>query len=231
MRKIVLGLGISLDMYIARPDGSVDFLFMPKDFSMSEFFASIDTGIMGRKTYEAGMRMSGGKLPSMGGPMYVFSHTETPGERNGVVFTNQPPKSFVDSLREQNGKNIWLMGGGELARDFLKENLVDEIHLGLVPVLLGEGLPLFPPGFPQRDLALIESKTYGEGLISLKYAVTPAAIADYQQRPTAVTHAKPTPPQPKPTTASPKQKSAPTSPKSKPAKPHKSKPKPKSKRK
>jgi len=75
-------------------------------------------------------------------------------------------------LRKRPGKNIWLMGGGELARSFLEEDLVDELYLGIVPVLIGEGLPLFPSGFPQREFSLLENKTYSKGLIALRYART-----------------------------------------------------------
>ena len=121
MRKVVLGLGISLDGYIARPDGSVDFLFMPKDYSMGPFFKTIDAALMGRKTYEVGLRMSGGKkLKTYGLNTCVFSRSLPPGERDGIIFTSDPPKRIVDSLRKRKGKNIWLMGGGELARDLLK---------------------------------------------------------------------------------------------------------------
>ena len=168
MRKVVLGLGISLDGYIARPDGAVDFLFMPKDYSMAPFFATIDTAIMGRKTYDVAKAMGGASYgPKMA--MYVCSRTLPSGERDGCTFTSQSPEALVAQLRTRKGKDIWLMGGGELARDFLKADLVDELYLGIVPVLIGEGLPLFPSGFPQRDFALLENKTFSGGLISLKY--------------------------------------------------------------
>jgi dihydrofolate reductase len=169
MRRIVLGLGISLDGYIARRDGSVDFLFMPKDYSMAPFFKSNDTALMGRKTYEVGLRMSGGKFDSYGLACYVFSNTLPPREREGVTIIKDSPADFVAKLRKRKGKNIWLMGGGELARDFLKADLVDELYMGIVPVLLGEGIPLFPPGFPQREFSLLENKSYSKGLIALKY--------------------------------------------------------------
>jgi dihydrofolate reductase len=169
MRKVILGLGISLDGYIARPDGAVDFLFMTKDYSMGPFFATVDEAIMGRKTYEMGLKMGGGSLPQSNMAMYVFSHSQAPGERGGVTFVNESPKSFMEKLRKRPGKNIWLMGGGELARDFLKEDLVDELYIGVVPVLIGEGIPLFPSGFPQREFSLLENKTYSKGLIALKY--------------------------------------------------------------
>jgi dihydrofolate reductase len=170
MRSVILGLGISLDGYIARLDDSVDFLFMPKDYSMGPFFKTIDTAIMGRRTYEAGLKM-GGASSFSGSHMsyYVMSRTLPPGERGGVIFTNQTPAALVAEIRKQRGKNIWLMGGGELAREFLKDDLVDELYLGVVPVLIGEGLPLFPSGFPQREFSLLENKTFSRGMIALKY--------------------------------------------------------------
>jgi dihydrofolate reductase len=170
MRKVVLGLGISLDGYIARPDGAVDFLFMPRDYSMGPFFATIDTAIMGRKTYDVAVKMGGGGFGDSKMKNYVFSHSQPPGERRGVTFVNESPKNFLENVRKGPGKNIWLMGGGELARDFLKDDLVDELYIGIVPILIGEGLPLFPSGFPQREFTLLENKSYSKGLIALKYA-------------------------------------------------------------
>src|SRR5208282_141161 len=140
-------------------------LFMPRDYSMAPFFATIDTAIMGRKTLDA----AGGSFTDPSMIAYVFSRTHPPGQHNGVTFTDQPPATLITQRRKRPGKNIWLMGGGELARDFLKADLVDELLLGVVPVLLGEGIPLFPAGFAQRDFALVENKTYSKGLIELKY--------------------------------------------------------------
>ena len=169
MRKVVLGLGISLDGYIARPDGTLDFLFMPKDYSMAPFFATIDTALMGRKTLDAALKMGGGSFGGSSITTYVFSRSLAAGKRDGLIFTRQAPSAVVRQLRKSKGKNIWLMGGGELARDFLKADLVDELYIGMVPVLIGAGIPLFPPGFPQREFSLVENKTYSKGLIALKY--------------------------------------------------------------
>ena len=168
MRNIQLELRDILAQGTGRPDGSVDFLFMPKDYSMAEFFASIDTAIMGRKTLDVAKKMGGsGSYGSI--ETYVFSRSLPPGKRDGLIFVNDTPETLVTELRKKPGKDIWLMGGGELARDFLKADLVDELDLGVVPVLLGEGIPLFPSGFPQRDFTLTENKTYSRGLIGLKY--------------------------------------------------------------
>src|SRR5262245_14425661 len=171
MRKVVLGLGISLDGYIARPNGAVDFLFMPKDYSMAPFLPSVDTAILGRKTYVVARRMAGGSTAGSFGPIaaYVMSRSLPAGEREGITFTPRTPAALVRAIRKRPGKDIWLMGGGELARAFLKADLVDELHLGIIPTLIGKGIPLFPAGFPQRDFKLIENKTYSKGLIALRY--------------------------------------------------------------
>jgi dihydrofolate reductase len=125
MRKVILGLGISIDGYIARLNGAVDFLFMPKDFSMEPFFRSVDVTMMGRRTWDAARAMGGSYKSPL--KTYVFSRTEVAGEREGVVFIGraQTPAGLVRQIRRQRGKHIWLMGGGELAREFLKADLVD----------------------------------------------------------------------------------------------------------
>jgi len=169
MRKVALGVGISLDGYIARPDGSVDFLFMPKDYSMGPFFKRIDAAVMGRKSYEAGLKLGGGKLSSYGMRCYVFSKTLGSVAHEDFAIVKEAPKSFIEVLKKEKGKDIWLMGGGELTREFLREDLVDELYLGVVPVLIGEGIPAFPGGFPQRKFKLTENKTFSQGLIPLKY--------------------------------------------------------------
>jgi dihydrofolate reductase len=170
MRKIIYCVGTSLDGYIARRDGSLDFLHLrPSNYTMGPFFKTIDLGLMGRKTYEAGVRMSGGKFESYGLRCYIFSRSLPEGERDGAVFVREEPKRLVEELRKKKGKHIWLIGGGELMREFLKEDLVDELYMAIVPVLVGEGIPLFAAGFPQREFTLTESKTYSGGLIALKY--------------------------------------------------------------
>ncbi|HET9399443.1 MAG TPA: dihydrofolate reductase family protein [Candidatus Acidoferrales bacterium] len=171
MRKVVLGLGISLDGYIARLDGSVDFLFMPKDYSMEPFFKTVDAAIMGRKTLEAGLKMGGAKsFAAYKMDYYICSRTLPEGKRDLLIYTSETPAELVARIRKKSGKDISLMGGGELAREYLRADLVDEIYLGIVPTLLGEGIPLFPSGFPQREFTLLENKTYSKGLIALRYA-------------------------------------------------------------
>jgi len=169
MRNVIYGVGMSLDGHIARPDGSVDFLFMPKDYSMAAFFKRIDVAVMGRKTYEVGMKLGGGKISSPGMSCYVFSRTLASNAPGGVTVIRETPKSFIEALRKQKGKDIWLMGGGELTRAFLRADLVDELNLGIVPVLIGAGIPAFPGGFPQREFTLTESKSFSRGMVALQY--------------------------------------------------------------
>lgn len=168
-RKVIVSLGISLDGYIARPNGGVDFLFIPKDFNMGEFIATCDVNIMGRKTLDVSLAMGGsfeGGDPSRN---FVYSRTKPAGVSGGLTYTRKKPVDLVASIRKEKGKNIWLMGGGEIVRQFLQADLVDELMLGIVPTLIGGGIPLFPKGFPERKFALIEAKTYSKGLVVLRY--------------------------------------------------------------
>jgi dihydrofolate reductase len=123
----------------------------------------------GRKTLDAALQMGG----SFGGASmtthyYVFSRSQPSGERDGVVFVNESPETFIAGLRKREGKDIWPMGGGKLARGFLEADLVDELYLGVVPALIGQALPAFPSGFPQREFSLIENTSYSKRLIALK---------------------------------------------------------------
>jgi dihydrofolate reductase len=172
MRKVILGAGISLDGYVAKPDGGIDFLYQPKGYSMAAFFTTLDAVVFGRKTFDEAVKRGGGSYKSpMKMPTYVFSKSQPPGERDGVIFANQPPAAVVRQLRKRPGKHIFVMGGGELARSFLQDDVVDELYLGIYPVLLGAGIPFFPAGFPQRDFKLVASKTYGPGgFLEVTYA-------------------------------------------------------------
>ena len=155
MRKVVLGLGISLDGYIARKNGAVDWLSMDWDYDWTAFFKTIDMVLMGRKTWDVALGMSPkpkskskskAKASNPYGAMetYVFSKTLKDSGVEGVEIISGNLKKFITNLKAKDGKNIWLSGGGELAKSFLDAGLVDEIYLGVTPLLLGSGLPLFP---------------------------------------------------------------------------------------
>jgi len=171
MRKVILSFGMSLDGYIARPDGAVDFLVNDADARkiMAEFFPTIDTAIMGRKTLDDAIRMMGGTYKA---PVqletYVLSRSLAPGKFEGYEVVRNPT-ALVEELRRRPGKHIFNMGGGELGRSFLEADLVDELFLGIVPVLLGAGRPAFPGGFPQREFRLTEHRAFSGSSVLLRY--------------------------------------------------------------
>jgi dihydrofolate reductase len=172
-RKVILGFGISIDGYIARRNGALDFLVMDKEGEalMADFFAKIDTTVMGRKTAAvvAKMRKSGEIPDTPGMANYVISRRWKPGKREGFEVVKGSLTSFVKKLKRRPGKDIYLGGGGELARSFLQEDLVDELFIGVSPILLGDGIPGFPGKFPQRDFKLTECKSYSNGSVALRY--------------------------------------------------------------
>ena len=181
MRKVKYAVGVSLDGYIAAPDGSVDWLNRAaskakgEDFGMREFFRSIDTVLMGRKTYEIALKMGMGKGGYSGMKTFIFSRTLPPGQRDGVEFVSGDPGELMARLKQQLGKDIWLCGGGELTREFLKCGALDEVILGIVPVLIGAGRPTFPPEFPETEVELVDVQQYKGGVVGLTYRVLNAA--------------------------------------------------------
>jgi dihydrofolate reductase len=172
-RKVILGFGISIDGYIARRNGAFDYLVIDNEGEavMADFFAKIDTTIMGRKTAAVTekMRKSGEMPETPGMATYVVSRRWKPGKRDGFEVVSGSLTAFVRKLKRRKGKDIYLGGGGQLCRSFLQEDLVDEIFIGLVPVLLGDGIPGFPGRFPQRNFKLTECKSYSNGSVALRY--------------------------------------------------------------
>lgn len=178
MRKVVLSVGISLDQYVARKDGSVDWLSMDWDYDWMEFFGTIDTILMGRKSWDKTIEMSGGKKenPYKGTNVFVFSHSLKDAGVEGVEIISDGIMRFVEDLKSKDGKDIWLFGGGELTRSFLNENLVDEIYLGITPILLGSGLQIFPELEREIPLRLISCNTCkstkdDNAMIDLRYEI------------------------------------------------------------
>jgi dihydrofolate reductase len=172
-RKVILGFGISIDGYIARRNGAIDYLVIDKEGEalMADFFAKIDTTIMGRKTAAATAKLrKSGEIPEMPGiSTYVVSRRWKPGNHHGFEVVSGSLTAFVRRLKRRKGKDIYLGGGGQLCRSFLQEDLVDELFIGVGPVLLGDGIPGFPGKFPQRDFKLTECKSYSNGSVGLRY--------------------------------------------------------------
>lgn len=180
MSQVILYVASSLDGYIARPDGSVDWLDeIPdpgkddtEDYGYGDFYAGVDVVLMGRITYEQVLSFDV-DYPYAGKEGYVFSRTRA-GERDEhVKFENgEDIAGFVENLKRTNEGNLWLVGGGQLVREFLNLDLVDRIELFILPVILGQGLPLFPPSTPQRNLSLVGAHSYANGMAQLTYSRT-----------------------------------------------------------
>jgi dihydrofolate reductase len=171
MRKVVYGAACSLDMFIAGPDGGVDWLLWSDDVTaiMTEFWGGVDTVLTGRKTFEFAMKSGGGgSLPGVRG--YVCSRTMTVSPDRGTTIVPDAV-AFLRSLKAQDGKNICLMGGGDLARSLFEAGLIDEVGLNIHPVLLGGGVPMFPGPVRQTNLELLESRTLKGGCVLANYRV------------------------------------------------------------
>lgn len=177
MRKVVYSLTNSLDNFIARADGAADWILMGDEImkGFATFFESFDTVLVGRKTYDfawaQNRKRSKKQTGFMGMKTYVFSRTMKSSANGALSFISENAGELVRDLKQEQGKDIWLMGGGDLAVSLLKENLVDEISIAVQPVLLGSGIPLFPEIGKQIDLQLIECKPYKNGVVSLSYRV------------------------------------------------------------
>jgi dihydrofolate reductase len=174
MRKVTFGGANSLDNYIARPDHAVDWLLWSDEAHavMADYWKTIDTILWGRKTYEVALRhakdVSGG-YPGMRN--YVFSRTLPSKSDKSVTIVSSDAAAFVRDLKQQDGKDICLMGGGELARSMFEAGVIDEIGFNVHPVLLGSGIPLFHPMSRQIDLELLECKAFKNGCVLVKYRV------------------------------------------------------------
>jgi dihydrofolate reductase len=173
MRKVTFGGANSLDNFIARPNHAVDWLLWGKEAAavMKDYWKTIDTILMGRKTYEVALRSGQGGGSSPGMTTYVFSRTLPERSDGGVRVIRQDAAEFVRDLKEQEGKDICLMGGGELARPLFEAGLIDEIGFNIHPVLLGSGIPLFHPMSRQIDLELRECRAFQNGCVYVTYRV------------------------------------------------------------
>ena len=176
-RKVVCYIATSADGFIARSDGDIDWLHRhaktPDAYGYEKFVAGIDTVVWGRTTWDQ-MEPFMDSAPAMGEDTksYVFtSHPETGKARPGLEFTNEPVKPFMQRLREQSGKDVWMMGGGGVIASFLDAGELDEFIIHVVPVLIGEGIPLVAPRHREIPLELIATKRYDDGVVMLHYAV------------------------------------------------------------
>jgi dihydrofolate reductase len=170
-RKVTFGVASSLDNFIARPDHAVDWLMWSDEVSdlTSAFWKTVDTVVMGRKTYEVGAKLGTTSYPGM--KNYVFSRTMTEAPDPQVEIVSGDAVEFIRELKAKEGKGICVMGGGELARSLFEADLIDELGTNIHPVLLGAGIPLFHPMSRQVDLELIDSKVLKTGCVYVLYRV------------------------------------------------------------
>ena len=170
-RRVVLYIAMSLDGYIAKPDGDLDFLSMVEqqgeDYGYADFIKTIDAVIVGRKTYEKVISM-GYDFPHSDKDAYVITRTARPSV-GSVKFYTGNLKELVTTLKRKTGGNIFVDGGAEIVNELLNENLIDEFYISVIPVLLGEGISLFKNGRPEFRLRLIQSRYFDKGLVQLHY--------------------------------------------------------------
>ena len=175
MRKLILGLAVSLDGYIEGPNGEYDWCFTDQDYGLSEFYSRIDAIFIGRKSYEIAQQYASENNGQMAPDMppvqeYVFSKTLNT-IKEGAVLISENGMTQARKIKEQSGKDIWLYGGAALTDALMQEGLVDELWLSVHPILLGAGTPLFRRQDIRTKLELLECKTYETGLVSLRYQI------------------------------------------------------------
>src|SRR6266700_6161477 len=170
MRKIRYLVAMSVDGYIAGPNGEADWIDTDPEFDFPAIWAQFDTLLMGRRTYEAASKRLGERAFA-GITTIVFSRTMKPQDHPRVTVVSQTNADWVRALKNQSGKDIWLMGGSELFRSFLDSGSVDSVEVSVIPVLLGSGVPLLPPPYSPTKLKLSGSKIYRSGRVSLAYDV------------------------------------------------------------
>ncbi len=174
MRNLILYSAASIDNFIARADGDIDWLnateysIPDEDYGYKEFYDSIDTILMGNNTYKQLMSFNL-PFPYPDKKNYVFSRTDTLEDNKNAEFVSGDIASFVQNLKEGKGSDIWLVGGGQLNTILLNNNLIDKIILTVVPVILGSGIPLFAGNSLIQKFHLMSCRSFSNGFIQLAY--------------------------------------------------------------
>jgi len=170
-KKLILYIAMSLDGYIAKPDGDISFLSLVEkegeDYGYSKFIETIDTVILGRKTYDTILSM-GIDFPYGDRKVYVLTLTPKPDSGNIQFYSGRLP-DLISSLKDQEGKHIYCDGGAETVHHLLQDDLIDEMTISIIPVLLGDGIRLFKGGLQEQKLQLINAQSFEKGLVQLRY--------------------------------------------------------------
>lgn len=167
--NVILYVAMSLDGYIARPDGSVDWLDDVEgegDNGYSDFYSRVGTVVMGRNTYDEVLKLAD-EFPYTDKPCYVLSRTYK-GDHPHVSITDEAIDTLIPRLKEKSDGYVWLVGGGQLVQQFLNKGLIDELEIYIIPKLIGEGIPLFPDSTPPAEFELISTDRLGQ-IAALKY--------------------------------------------------------------
>lgn len=173
MRKLSLFIATSLDGYIAKPNDDLSFLKSVEkegeDYGYAEFTATIDTIIIGRKTYDYVLKEIGSSHYDNGQrDIYVITRTKRP-TAGRTIFYSGRLTDLVQQLKSGNGKNIYCDGGAEIINELLQHDLIDELIISIVPILVGNGTRLFKDNRPEQHLELISAKSFETGLTQLRY--------------------------------------------------------------
>jgi dihydrofolate reductase len=169
MRKLVYAVAMSLDGYIAGPQGEYDWIVMDPDVDLGALLGRFDVALVGRRTFEEARGRGGIAMPGLA--VYVFSRTLSPDDCPGATLSSDPAGT-VEALRRQEGKDLWLFGGGSLFRSFLDLGLVDAVEVAVIPVLLGGGIPMVAPPAASARLRLTGHTLYPKtGTLRLAYDV------------------------------------------------------------
>ncbi|MBD2388246.1 dihydrofolate reductase family protein [Cylindrospermum sp. FACHB-282] len=171
MTKVTLYIAASLDGYIAKTDGGIDWLstldIEGEDYGYTSFYESVDAVILGSKTYEIGLSFNEWPYPDK--KSFVFTRRNFKSDRKDIEFISDTVQQALAKIEAQGFENIWLVGGGELINSFLQHSLIDEYIISTIPIILGNGIRLFPPPSPEEELELINSKQYPTGLLQAHY--------------------------------------------------------------
>jgi dihydrofolate reductase len=172
MRKIRYSVAMSLDGYIAGPEGEADWIMMDPEIDFAAMFEQFDTFIMGRRTFEPMARV---KSKTPGTKTYVFSRTLRQEDYPAVTIVSEGVEETVAALRKESGKDIWLFGGGNFFRSLFDAGLVDTVEVAIIPILLGQGIQLLPPPAKRAKLTLTGHRVYKSGIVSLEYSIQQTA--------------------------------------------------------
>lgn len=174
-RRLRYQVAVSLDGFIAGAKGEFDWIVMDPSIDFAALYREFDTAVMGRKTYEIAAAQGGGAMRGI--DVIVFSRTLPAEARRGVRIVNDEAAGFVAALKARPGGDIWLFGGGELFRSLLDAGLVDTVEVAVIPVLLGSGIPLLPPGASTKLVLADHRILPGSGIVALSYSVAGSRAA------------------------------------------------------